>query len=94
MAERTRGVEDLTNTGLQAGDYHRCASLAVLTASFIVPTQSVTINELSQFFCESAHTMMFFLFCDVPRYRVDVGMRYGESTVSPAPGKFSRNNVV
>ena len=35
------------NTGLQAGAAHDSISLAVLTAYFIVPTQSVTIDKLS-----------------------------------------------
>jgi DNA-binding NarL/FixJ family response regulator len=49
---------DLKNSrevaGLQAGATHRCTSLAVLTAFFVAPKQSVTIDEFSQFLRESS----------------------------------------
>jgi hypothetical protein len=63
------------NTGLQAGAHALQHAKAVLTASFIVPTQPVTIDELSQFLCERAYAMMFFLVRDVSRHRVEVGVR-------------------
>jgi hypothetical protein len=50
----------------------RCNRKAVSAASFIVPTQPVPINELSQFLRERSHAMMFFLIRDVSRYQVDV----------------------
>ena len=64
------------NTGLQAGVPHCRESLAVLTASFVMPMQPVTLDKLSQFLCERFHAMMFFLVRNVSRHKVDVGMRY------------------
>jgi hypothetical protein len=56
------------NTGLQAGAACCRTQLAVSTAPFIAPARSVTIDQLSQFFCEGAHTMTFLLIGDVARY--------------------------
>ena len=76
------------NTGLKAGAHGCRTAQSVLTASFIVPTQPVTIDELSQFLRERALAMMFFLVRDVSRHQVHIGMRNRERTVSPPHANF------
>lgn len=82
------------NTGLQAVAHALLHTLAVLTASFIVPMQPVTIDKLSQFLGERFHAMVLFLVRNVLCYNVDIGMRHREGAVSPTPRKLSRDQVV
>ena len=52
------------------------------------------MDEFSQFLCERALAMVFFLIRDVSHYYVDIGMRYRERPIASAPSKFSRNDVI
>jgi hypothetical protein len=73
---------------------HCCTASAVLTASFIVPTQPVTIDEVSQFFRKRSQAMVFFLIRDLPGHLIDIRMRDRGRSVASAPREFSRDQFV
>ena len=85
---------NLINTGLEADAARRYTSLAVLTASLIVPMQFVTIDEFLEFFCERSHAVVFFLIDDLTRYQIHIGMRHRECAIPSGPRKFSRKQLI
>jgi len=62
----------LINTGFQAGDLTHLYIEAVLTASLVLPTQPVAINELLELLAECARAMVFLLLSNVLSYPIHI----------------------
>jgi len=82
------------NTGLQAGASRMLAGRAVLTASLILPPQSMSFDELVELVGEGAQVMMLLLFGDICCDLIDIRFRHREGAVASSPCEFPRQKIV